>query len=137
MNFQMITMLSMKWRFIMCSECQQLRCKKVFKYCVTNEGNFKCYIYYCPPYEFLYTCTLHIFLLALIRHLNISTTDNTPSCQRNEFTCPNDRCIPGELVCNGYEDCANGEDENEENCPTIPETTSRPFVSDRWNCPSS
>lgn len=67
----------------------------------------------------------------IINHPNILTTDNTPTCQTDEFACPNDRCIPNQRVCDGYADCANGEDESLENCPTErpPETTPRPFVS--------
>lgn len=58
-------------------------------------------------------------------------TDNTPTCRPDEFACPNDRCIPSQRVCDGYEDCTNGDDENPENCPTERprEVTPRPFVS--------
>ena len=39
--------------------------------------------------------------------------DGTFKCSENEFL----RCIPNEYVCDGYDDCDGGSDEDLENCP--------------------
>lgn len=77
-----------------------------------------------------YNESQHIIFALLIRHLIILTTDNTPSCQRDEFPCPNGLCISIHNLCDGFQDCADGDDERPENCPrTEPPYQPPPFVS--------
>lgn len=42
---------------------------------------------------------------------------NKIECFENEFTCADGSCIDKELLCNGYRDCPDNEDEDEANCP--------------------
>lgn len=34
-------------------------------------------------------------------------------CDNNNFLCQNGKCLPRDLVCNGFFDCDDGEDEND------------------------
>ena len=38
------------------------------------------------------------------------------NCSKEEFQCSNGRCIPRDWLCDGYESCSDGEDENKDNC---------------------
>ena len=41
-----------------------------------------------------------------------SFQDNCPfTCNENQFTCPNGKCIPGCWVCDDFKDCHSGADE--------------------------
>lgn len=54
-------------------------------------------------------------------------TNENKECFENEFTCADGSCIEKELLCNGFRDCPDNEDEDETNCPgepsSIPTTT--------------
>ncbi|KAG8233631.1 hypothetical protein J437_LFUL001042 [Ladona fulva] len=37
-------------------------------------------------------------------------------CHSTEFLCKNNHCIPAPWVCNGFDDCGDGSDENKDHC---------------------
>ena len=37
-------------------------------------------------------------------------------CEENQFLCANRKCIPGNWICNGNNDCGDGSDELAEIC---------------------
>ncbi|XP_078668094.1 membrane frizzled-related protein-like [Branchiostoma floridae x Branchiostoma belcheri] len=51
------------------------------------------------------------------------------SCQENYFSCPEGSCIVPEKVCDGANDCQQGEDESYPACPTTAPPTSTPIVT--------
>lgn len=46
----------------------------------------------------------------------------TAKCEANQFQCLNSKCLDPSAVCNGYEDCLTGEDE--QNCCEYQQTLS-------------
>ncbi|XP_072031301.1 uncharacterized protein [Amphiura filiformis] len=51
------------------------------------------------------------------------TTENVtegPTCAPDEFRCTDGPCIPTSWVCEGFKDCADGSDEDEDFCATCP-----------------
>ncbi|XP_019625560.1 PREDICTED: uncharacterized protein LOC109470900 [Branchiostoma belcheri] len=51
------------------------------------------------------------------------------SCQENYFSCPEGSCLVPEKVCDGADDCQQGEDESYPACPTTAPPTSTPIVT--------
>ncbi|KAI8492759.1 hypothetical protein Bbelb_293560 [Branchiostoma belcheri] len=51
------------------------------------------------------------------------------SCQENYFSCPEGSCLVPEKVCDGTDDCQQGEDESYPACPTTAPPTSTPIVT--------
>ena len=43
---------------------------------------------------------------------------NVTECGAMDWFCDHEHCIAGHFVCDGYEDCWDGTDEDLDNCPT-------------------
>jgi len=46
---------------------------------------------------------------------DIKVADAT-TCLAGEYMCPSDKCIAASIVCDGFQDCDNNEDEDTDFC---------------------
>ena len=58
------------------------------------------------------SCTIRLVIYMLL--LLLGTTHQP--CNGSQFQCHDGQCIPSGWECDGEQDCANGEDENQPKC---------------------